>query len=173
MSQVVSAIFFDLFSTLISVSKAVGNKGRHTADVLGIDRDRWNTACFSDHHDICRPTNQRRIIQKLAHSLDPTIPLSLINQAAKERQWRFDHALLNIEQEILEVLNRLRDAEIRLGLISNASTDEVRAWPDSPLSPLFDVALFSCHCGSKKPEPRIYQQALQQLGLKPESWTLL
>lgn len=168
MPQVVSAIFFDLFSTLISVSKAVGDKGRHTADVLGIDRDRWNTACFSDHHDICRPTNQRGIIQKLAHSLDPTIPISLINQAAEERQWRFDHALLNIERGILEVLNSLRDAEICLGLISNASTDEVRAWPDSPLYPLFDVALFSCHCGIQKPHPGIYQQALSEIGITPD-----
>jgi putative hydrolase of the HAD superfamily len=37
------------------------------------------------------------------------------------------------------------------------------------LASLFDTAVFSCHCGSKKPEPRIYQQALQQLGLKPDT----
>jgi len=35
-------IFFDLFTTLISVSKAAGGRGRYTADILGLDRDTWN-----------------------------------------------------------------------------------------------------------------------------------
>lgn len=167
MTEAVSAIFFDLFSTLISVSKAVGDRGRHTADVLGIDRNLWNSACFSEHHDICRPTSQREIIQRLAHSLDPGIPMPLIEEATEERQWRFDHALLNIEDEILEILGKLKHDGFRLGLISNASTDEVRAWPASPLSRLFDVALFSCHCGISKPDPGIYFRALNEMHVAP------
>ncbi|MEJ1469495.1 MAG: HAD family hydrolase [Candidatus Sedimenticola sp. (ex Thyasira tokunagai)] len=159
------AIFFDLFATLISVSKAAGGQGRYTADILGIDRSRWSAACFSEHHEICRPTNQAEIIQKMAHSLDPDIPIPLIHEATEERQWRFDHALINIEQEILEVLEGLKSGGIRLGLISNASTDEVRAWSNSPLAPLFETALFSCDCGLKKPEPEIYQLALNSMAV--------
>ncbi|OOZ36533.1 HAD family hydrolase [Solemya velesiana gill symbiont] len=162
------AIFFDLFATLISVSKAADGQGRYTADILGIDRKRWNAACFTEHHEICKPTNQGEIIQKLAHSIDPTIPMSLIEAATEERQWRFDHALTNIEQEILDVLDNLNTAGIQLGLISNASTDEVRAWLDSPLEPLFETALFSCECGLKKPDPEIYQLALDNVAVSPE-----
>ncbi|MES9872135.1 MAG: HAD-IA family hydrolase [Candidatus Sedimenticola sp. 6PFRAG7] len=168
MQESPKAIFFDLFATLISVSKAAGAQGRYTADILGIDRTRWNAACFSEHHDICRPTNQVETIRKMAHSLDPSIPKSLIHEAAEERQWRFDHALINIEQEMLEVLEKLRSAGIRLGLISNASTDEVRAWPNSPLAPLFETALFSCECGLKKPEPGIYRLALDNLAINAD-----
>ena len=166
MNYSVRAVFFDLFATLISVSKAAGGRGRYTADILGLDRDEWNAACFSDHHDICDPSNQLEIIRKLAHSLDPSIPLSRIREAARERQWRFDNALLQVEEEILQALANLREQGLRLGLISNASTDEVRAWSDSPLRPLFDSALFSCECGLKKPDPAIYKLGLGQLGIE-------
>ena len=166
MSHPVQAVFFDLFATLISVSKAAGGRGRYTADILGLDREQWNTVCFSDRHDICGPTSQLEIIRKLAHSLDASIPMHLIREVAWERQRRFDHALLHLEREILEALAALKERGIRLGLISNASTDEVRAWPDSPARPFFDSALFSCECGLKKPDPAIYRLGLSRLDVE-------
>lgn len=166
MNSPVKAVFFDLFATLISVNKAAAGKGRDTAEVLGLDPKVWNAACFSEHHDICGPSNQLDIIRKLAHSLDSSIPESLIEEATRHRQWRFDHALMQVETEILGALVELKACGIRLGVISNASTDEVRAWPDSPLRPLFDKALFSCECGLKKPNPAIYQMGLKHLGVE-------
>jgi len=166
MSYPVQAVLFDLFATLVSVSKAGAERGRYTADILGLDRKEWNAACFSEQHDICGPSNQLEIIHKLAHSLDPSIPLSRIREAARERQQRFDHALLQVEAGILDALEALQEKGVRLGLISNASTDEVRAWPDSPLRPLFDTALFSWECGLKKPDPAIYQLGLSRLGVE-------
>ncbi len=156
-------IFFDLFHTLINVTTAPGASGRYTADILGVGRDEWNAACFGVAHDITSQTRQHEVIRALAHALDPTIPMDRIEEAAQERQRRFDHALLHIEEEALEILTKLREAGLHLGLISNASTDEVAAWPDSPLSVLFDEAIFSCHCGLCKPQPEIYQHALQRM----------
>lgn len=156
-------IFFDLFHTLVDVTTAPGARGRYTADILGIDREAWNAACFGAAHDITGPTRQREVIRALAHSLDPTIPIEKIDEAAVERQRRFDHALLHVEQEVLDLLAVLRRAGLRLCLISNASTDEVSAWPSSPLSELFDEAIFSCQVGLCKPQPAIYQHALRQM----------
>jgi len=158
-------IFFDLFHTLIDVTTAPGATGRYTADILGVGRDEWNAACFGAAHNITGPTRQREVIRALAHSLDPTIPIEKIDEAAEERQRRFDHALLHVEVEVLELLQLLRAAGLRLGLISNASTDEVAAWPRSPLSDLFDEAIFSCHSGCCKPQPQIYRHALQRMGV--------
>lgn len=158
-------IFFDLFHTLIDVTTAPGASGRYTADILGVGRDEWNAACFGAAHNITAPTRQRDVIRQLAHSLDPTIPIEKIDEAAAERQRRFDHALLHVEEEVVVLLKTLRQAGLRLGLISNASTDEVSAWPRSPLSALIDEAIFSCHCGLAKPQPEIYYHAMQQLGV--------
>ena len=82
----IRAVCFDLFHTLIDVGRSPGTPGRYTADILGLDREDWNNACFSEAHDICRPTDYREVVRQLAHSLDPSIPLSLVHEAAEERK---------------------------------------------------------------------------------------
>lgn len=160
-----TAICFDLFNTLVSVGDVPDHIGRFTADVLGVDRDVWNAACFGPAHEICRPTQHEDILRTLAHSIDPDIPLTCVSEAARERQARFDHALRQVKPGILTTLQVLKQHGLRLALISNASTGEVASWSQSPLAPLFDVTLFSCECGFKKPDPAIYLHALELLGL--------
>lgn len=159
-----TAICFDLFNTLVSVGEVPDSIGRFTADVLGVDRDAWNAACFGPAHEICQPSVHEDILRALAHSIDPAIPHTLIAVAARERQARFDHALCNVKPSTLNTLQTLKQSGLRLALISNASTGEVAAWSSSPLARLFDVTLFSCECGLKKPEPDIYLHALERLG---------
>jgi len=158
-------ILFDLFHTLVDVGSAPKASGRYTADILGISREVWNSACFSSAHDICRPTRQLDVIRALAHSIEPSIPESLIKEAAVERQQRFDHALLQVDQEVLDCLKALRRMGLRLALLSNASTDEVSAWTESPLATLFEHAFFSWECGCAKPQPRFYRHALESMSV--------
>jgi putative hydrolase of the HAD superfamily len=156
-------ILFDLFHTLVDVGAAPGASGRYTADILGVSREAWNRACFSGAHDICRPTSQLEVIRSLAHSLDPAIAEWRIREAAEERQRRFDHALLSVEPQVLEQLEAFTSRGLRLGLLSNASTDEVHAWSESPLAPLFEHAFFSWECGCAKPQAAFYRHALQTM----------
>ena len=155
-----------LRSALISVARVPESEGRLTADILGLDHEQWNAACFGDAHEICQPTEHYNVIRQLAHSIDDRIPDDLIRLATSERQKRFDFALLNVEQEILATLGYLKNQGYKLALISNASTAEVRTWLDSPLACFFDNVIISCECGLKKPDPAIYQLALKRLGIK-------
>lgn len=164
----ITTICFDLFNTLVSVGKVPLEIGGYTADILGVDAEEWNAACFSEHHDICAPSDHYQNLLKLAHIIDPAIPPERIRLAAEARQRRFDYALLNIDQDTLEELVMLRQQQLKLVLISNASSPEVQAWPGSPLAVLFDKSIFSCDCGSRKPELQIYQHACQQLGVSAE-----
>jgi len=165
----IQGICFDLFNTLVSVGKVPVHVGPYTAEILGVDIKAWRDACFGEHHDICGPTDATDNLRRMAHSIDPRIPEATIRKAVRVRQRRFDYALQHVEAEILKVLGNLRLKGMRLALVSNASTAEVQSWPTSPMAPLFDTAVFSCHCGSMKPEPDIYQQALKELGLAPQS----
>ncbi|MCG8018061.1 MAG: HAD family hydrolase [Candidatus Thiodiazotropha sp. 'RUGA'] len=169
MKPTYKAILFDLFGTLLSVSKAAMGQGQYTADILGLDRNAWNQACFGKHHEIVRKTDHLETVRRIAHSLDPTIPLNRVRQAAETRQLRFDRALTEIEPGILDILQRLKQQGFILGLISNASTGEVSAWPDSPLAPLFTSVHFSWQSGVQKPDPAIYQLALDELAITPEA----
>jgi putative hydrolase of the HAD superfamily len=165
----IQGICFDLFNTLVSVGKVPVHVGPTTAEILGVNIQDWRDACFGEHHNICGPTDATDNLRRMAHSIDPRIPEAKIHKAVRVRQRRFDHALLYVDDEVLTVLGSLRQNGMRLALVSNASTSEVQAWPASPLAPLFDATVFSCHCGSMKPEPAIYQQALGELGLAPQS----
>jgi putative hydrolase of the HAD superfamily len=160
------AVCFDLFNTLVNVGTVPRHIGGTTAEVLGVNAQAWNAACFSDDHDICRPTQHLDVIRTLAHCLDPNIPLSRIEEATQQRQARFDYALTgHVPPAAINALGALRNQGYQIALISNASTSEVRAWSKSPLRSLFDVAVFSCDVGMKKPDPAIYHYTAQQLGL--------
>jgi len=162
----VRAVCFDLFNTLVNVGRVPASVGITTADILGLDPDTWRRACFGEHHDICGPTDPLDNLRRMAHAIDPAIPEPALRRAVAHRQRRFDHALENVDAGVLESLQALRATGIRLALVSNASTAEVRAWPGSPLAPLFHRTLFSCERGCKKPEPNLYRLALAELGVE-------
>ena len=56
----------------------------------------------------------------------------------------------------------------RIGLVTDCSWETVLLWPETPLPPYFDSTVFSCAVGMRKPDPRIYALACDQLGLAPE-----
>lgn len=165
--NVVQGICFDLFNTLLNVANVPAEQGRFTADILGVDRQDWNTVCFSPLHDIVRPARHLDTLGALTHSLDPNISQALVEKATLERQRRFDYALQHIDPTVIEILKTLRSTGIKLALVSNASSAEIQAWHRSPLANLFDAIVFSCDCGSRKPDLAIYQLALDRLGLLP------
>ncbi len=161
----IRALAIDLFHTLVDVGQVPEEIGRYTADILGVSRADWNAACFGPLHDICRPTDAFETLRALAHSLDPAIPEARIREAVAARQRRFDYSLREVEPGVIAALQALRARGLRLALVSNASTAEVSAWPDSPLASLFDTAVFSCEVGSRKPQAGIYQEALTRMNV--------
>jgi HAD superfamily hydrolase (TIGR01509 family) len=66
----------------------------------------------------------------------------------------------------VETLRELRARGLRTGLITVCSEDTVDVWAETPFAGLFDAEVFSCSCGWRKPDPRIYARALDQLGVE-------
>jgi putative hydrolase of the HAD superfamily len=160
------ALIFDLFHTL-TARESQWSEHPPSSDALGIDRAAWNQALFD--HSRWRLCGEERdpvtIVRRLAHSIDPAIPLARIEAATRARIERFRHALQSIPPENIDTLKRLRGAGYRLALLSNADVMEVGSWGESPLSGLFDIEVFSCYTGLVKPEPAIFQLCLERLGL--------
>lgn len=160
------AVIFDLFHTLVDVN---GAPGPATSLLLGIDPGVWNAKIMYDaaHHALGLEVDPYESVKRIAHEIDPSIPEERIRAAVETRPKRFRHALLCVRPEILDGLRRLRSSGLPLGLISNAGLDEIVAWTESPLSPIFDAALFSCHERLMKPDPEIYRRAADRLGVTP------
>ena len=71
-----------------------------------------------------------------------------------------------IDLELVELMRSLRPA-IKVGLISNAWS-ELRAWiEEQNFADAFDNMVISAEVGFAKPDPRIYQAALQNLQVLP------
>jgi putative hydrolase of the HAD superfamily len=62
-----------------------------------------------------------------------------------------------------ETLAELRDRGLRTGLITVCSEDVPRIWPETLFHGLFDAEVFSSSVGLRKPDPRIYALALDEL----------
>lgn len=73
---------------------------------------------------------------------------------------RFDHA-----PDMAGLVHRAHEAGIRTALLSNSWGDQYlrRGWDD-----MFDVVVISGEVGMRKPEPRIFDHTLGQLGLSPQ-----
>ncbi len=82
---------------------------------------------------------------------------------------RFDFTARSMtpRPDAVEVLSHLKSNGYKTGLISDCSAEVPAIWQDTPFAPLFDVTIFSCKVGVKKPSPRIYQLAIEQLGVEP------
>ena len=164
-----TGVIFDLFHTLTG-PESEWSSLPWTSDVLGIERSLWNELLITRSR--WRLTGEERdpytIIRTLAHAADPAISDDRIREALRVRIQRFRDSLVRIPKENVDTLKRMREAGIRLGLITNADSMEVAAWADSPLAGLFDAEIFSCMVGCVKPEREIYDLCLRALGLSAE-----
>jgi len=68
----------------------------------------------------------------------------------------------------VETLRELRRCGYRVGLITVCSDDVMDLWPETAFAELFDSTVFSCAVGLRKPDPRIYRLALDELGVEAE-----
>ena len=68
--------------------------------------------------------------------------------------------------EMFTLASMLKDRGYKVGLLSNTESPSVRVFHRQGYT-MFDAAVFSCEEGTAKPEPRIYEIALERLGVKP------
>ena len=159
-------VIFDLFFTLITTDLE-DDEYPPTEQVLGIEEPAWCEQVFNPHHPrfTGAESDPYRIIESLAHAVNPDIPESVIREATDQRIARFERILSNVPQSTLSVLNELRARGLKTALISNADCIETRGWDSSPLAPLFDVTVLSWQVGFAKPDARIYRHCLDCLGM--------
>ena len=61
----------------------------------------------------------------------------------------------------------LKSKGYKIGMISDCPSNTPVLWDNTGLKSFFEVTIFSSAVGLRKPDPRIYQLALEQLKVKP------
>lgn len=167
------AVIFDLFGTLVrsfprqeydqvnaEMAKAIGvpySEFWQLVKETGYDLYLGNYGSFSDNlQDICC---------RLGVKVDTT-------QIMKATKYRYEFMATAIapapEQEVLEVLGKLKTQGLKLGLISNCGPVVPLLWKQSALTRFIDVPVFSCEVHVVKPDISIYQITSHRLQMQPQ-----
>jgi len=69
------------------------------------------------------------------------------------------------KKEMFSLASRLKDRGYKVGLLSNTETAAMNYFCEQQYH-MFDVTVFSCAEGTRKPEKRIYETVLDRLGVQ-------
>lgn len=162
------AVLFDLFGTLIPTGPqpARVQNLKEMARILKVDPDGFAKSWMESFDPRARGEfgPLERTIERLAalHGGHPR--RAEVLRAARVRLG-FAGQVLASSGRVLSALDALRAAGVRLALVSDTSDETTRLWPETDLSQRFEVTVFSCEEGVRKPNPRIYETALRRLAL--------
>lgn len=165
----VKAIYFDLFFTLIVPTYGRVNNEYH---LLNLSVGEWEQYAENDalyrERALGLVKNEMEIINRIVSLMPFQLSAAQKEQVLYAREQRMENALKMVSKEILDVLQKLKSRNIKLGLISNADSIDCKYWKQSPLFPYFNDAIFSCNVGLLKPDKQIYELAMQRLHVSPE-----
>ena len=163
-----AAILFDLFHTLACVPAPAAVGETPISEILGVPGREWNRLYYEEDilgRALGHIKDDIGAIRIIARQLNAHVTEEQIRAAATSRRRRFELGLTRIEATMLDALDRLRSAGVQIALVSDAGSDDLFGWEVSPLRQRFETALFSYQLGIRKPDPRIYQHALEAIGV--------
>ena len=166
-----AAVIFDLFGTL--VHEPSRNKSlsvlKEMANTLSVPPGEFITMWrqTGDKRNLgILPTIEANI-KYICQELGITINETQVRHATFLRTEGTRHPL-QPRSGAVQVLAQLKSLGYRTGLISNCTPEVPILWKETPLAPLFDVAVFSSLEGMRKPDIRIYYLAAERLGIETD-----
>lgn len=165
------AVVFDFFGTLTDP----GNEHRRravydaTADVLGIAPDQFWAAVTGSFTERATgvlggtPSTLRELAARCG-----TTPSALVLDEAVTTHRAGATVLHEPRPGALDVLTTLRAHGLRIGVLSDCSSELCEAWDELPYAGLVDAAVLSWRVGYRKPDPRGYRAAADALRVAPE-----
>jgi putative hydrolase of the HAD superfamily len=166
------AVIFDLFGTLID-NFTVGqhdNALRQMASVLSAPSEDFVRLWYQTFNDRCLGVlkTPQDNIDYVCRQLGIAADEDEIDEAALIRYHLTESSMVPLPGAI-DTLTWLKSNYYKVGLITDCSSEVPAIWTHTSLAPYFDVTIFSCQVGLKKPNHRIYELAAEKLNVMPES----
>jgi putative hydrolase of the HAD superfamily len=161
-------VFFDLFDTLCTVDEDVYYRGkRAAAEAAGLDYGAF-LAAWSDTSE---EASVGRLKTPFARAEKALEALGVRDRRAVAEVARLDvetiQACVYYYEGAEEAMEALRGRGFSLGLISNATATTAFAIGPLRLRSRLDFLVFSYEVGVTKPDPAIFEAALQKTGCAP------
>lgn len=164
------AVIFDLFGTLVGdlIGPQYTDVLISIATVLSVPADdflqMWSDTSYARNTGAFHSVEAN--IVHICRELRVQPKGNDVKLAARIRQDYARRVMMKPRLGAVEVLSRLKQWGRKAGLISNCTPDVPAIWPETPFVPLFDVTVFSCSVGLKKPDHQIYKLTIERLGVE-------
>jgi len=164
------AVIFDLFGTLVpsmegdAYEDSIHRTGIAAGAEPGAFLRVWIEPELAQRRMTGRFRTQADGIREVCRRLGFEPEEDAVRQAAIVRA-NFLRGFLFPRQDTLDTLRRIKEAGLKLGLMSACSPDTPPLWVETPMAPFFDATLLSCEVGVNKPDPRFYRMACERLGV--------
>ena len=164
----IKAVIFDMFETLITHYESPVYMGRQICEDMGISeqkfREIWNT---SDDDRTLGIRTLEDVIEEILR-VNNCYSEELFNKIITKRRQSKIECFEHIHHEIIPLFQALHEKNIKIGLITNCYFEEKDAIEKSIFMDYFDSVCMSCELGVKKPDVRIFNICMEQLGVEPE-----
>lgn len=164
----VAAVVFDLWETLVPLP---GPLRRRAFDAMAAALDADPDA-LAEAWKATRTERETGRLEPVARSICRELGLAVTGKrlagALAARTSVHREAFSHVRPDAMPTLEALRELGLRIGLVSNCTSDLPPSLEASPLAPLLDAAVFSCSEGAMKPDPVLYRRAAERLGVPPE-----
>ena len=185
------ALLFDLGGTLIyfegdkeevihqanhALARAVQDLGYDISEYVLINAYETRLQRYFGHRDddLIEYTTRRLLTDLLADHGYPDAPEEDV-RAALQAMYEVFEANWHVEEDALPLLKMLKEYDCKLGLVSNAADDDdvQRQVDNAGLRPYLDVVFTSSVAGMRKPHPKMFEEAMQALGVTDLSRVLM
>ena len=163
----IRACVFDAYGTLFDVHSAVGRHTDRLADASAVSL-LWRTKQLE--YTWLRSLMGRYVDfwQITGDALDFALDTYRVADAALKDDLMQAYLELSCYPEVPAVLNEFKSRGFRCAVLSNGSPEMLgSAVKNSGLDDVFDAVISIDAIGIYKPDPRVYQMAVDQLGVSP------
>jgi putative hydrolase of the HAD superfamily len=165
-----AAVIFDFFGTLTPVSpdRVWAANARKIAAALGVPGEALAKALDESFPERITGAlgDVRQTFQALACRLGARPSGDQLAEAIRVRR-EVQESMFVLRPEALPVIQQLRAAGLKIGLLSDCTSELPDAWARLPLAGLVDAPVFSCVEGMCKPDPRLFRTVAANLRTEP------
>ncbi len=164
----IKAVIFDMFETLITHHNSPLYFGAHMSEDAGIPVEEFLPLWRKTEDD--RTIGKYTVDEVVADILKQKECYSeeLVKLIIEKRKNVTRVCFQNLHPEIIPMLSELKKKGYWVGLISNCFSEEAEGIRESILFPYFDTVCLSYEKGLMKPDVRIYQACMDELGVQAE-----
>ena len=164
----IKAVIFDMFETLVTHFESPIYMAKQISDDIGIAEQKFREIWDSTGDDrTLGKSSLEEVIEEIL-KVNNCHSSELFEKIITKRRMSKMECFEYIHPELIPLFTRLKEMNIKIGLITNCFFEERDVIKKSIFFDYFDSVCMSCEIGLKKPDGKIYKKCMKDLEVEAE-----